>query len=129
MSFRKAIYSYLTTNCTLITTWYQPYETTRDTPKPYGVIKQGPKTLSFDNKEAAFTEIEIWPYIDREVGSFHSNIDPIVREIVGLLDKTTLTADGGDDFLLEYLDEGQDYYDEDLMAITRVIRFDLPTLR
>jgi len=120
---RAALYQYLTAKCQSITVWRQPYTATKDTPKPYGVIVIGEVMRSPVNRLGSFREIYVWPYFG---GSSYVPVDGAVQEIRNLLDGKTLTKSDGRKFALEWANEGRDYRDPDLEALTRRIDFRVP---
>lgn len=125
---RAALYQYLTTHCQAVKVWQQPYTATKDTPKPYGVIVIGERIRSLDNSRGSFRELYVWPYFG---GSSFVPLDGAVREITRLLDGVTLITAAtppatGKRFTVEWADEGRDYRDPDLEALTRRITFRVP---
>lgn len=122
---RKAIYQYLTANCTTIPTWTQPYMADKDTPKPYGVIILGEILPAVGNTRGAYRSLYIWPYV---AGSSYLVLDAAVKEITRLLSGVTLTTDAGNRFTIEWVNEGRDFRDDDLDALTRRLEFRIPIL-
>lgn len=120
---RAALYQYLTAKCQSITVWRQPYTATKDTPKPYGVIVLGEVMRSPVNRLGSFREVTIWPYIG---GSSYVPVDGAVQEIRNLMDGATLTKSDGKSFSIEFVNEGRDFKDDDLDALTRRIEFRVP---
>ena len=128
---RSKLVEYLGSNCTIISgtaNWYQAYQPTRDTQKPFGVIKFGATGISPENIQGAAKNIEIWVYIDPYAYDY-TKVGSAVKEVRDLLNGTALTTDGGDRVEFEYNGEGTDYYDEDWVALTRPIYYRSPTLR
>jgi len=123
---REAIRLFLEANCTTVTTWKQPFEADKDTPKPYGTVKIGPKVRG-GNGAGAWRDVEIRPFIDRQNGDFWQ-VDQAVKEITALLDGVVLRTEAGNRFTLEWENEGQDYRDDFLDALTRTISYRVPDL-
>lgn len=133
---RKALYTYMTTNCKSIKTWLQPYQPTASTPKPYGVLVIGEKRRDAFNRRGAYRDLHIWPYL---LPSSFVALDEAVNEIEQLLAGKTLEgtiaaeSDEGADvkfkFLVEWVGEQKDFYDSGLNAITRRIDFRIPLIR
>lgn len=120
---RAALYQFLTANCQSIQSWHQPYTPTKATPKPYGVIVIGEVMRSPVNRLGSFREIYVWPYFG---GSSYVSLDGAVQEIRNLLDGKAFTKADGRMFALEWVNEGRDYRDPDLEALTRRIDFRVP---
>ncbi|HHY47096.1 MAG TPA: hypothetical protein GX506_07350 [Firmicutes bacterium] len=120
---RKALYEYLTANCQSVKTWKQPYQADASTPKPYGVIVFGERPRSPFNRRGAFQDVTIWVYFDP--GSYLP-VDAAVKEIKGLLAGKMLTTEDGRDFLIEWNQDGRDFYDDALQALAKRIDFTIP---
>lgn len=120
---RKAIYQYLTANCKTIPRWSQPYMDAP--PKPYGVIVLGEQLPAVGNTRGAYRSLYIWPYVD---GESFLVLDDAVKEITKLLSGVTLATDAGNRFSVEWVNEGRDFFDNDLKALTRRVEFRIPIL-
>lgn len=120
---RKALYQYLTANCQSVKTWKQPYQADASTPKPYGVILFGERPRSPFNRRGAFQDVTIWVYF--APGSYLP-VDAAVKEIKGLLAGKVLTTEDGRDFLVEWDQDGRDFYDDALQALAKRIDFTIP---
>lgn len=147
---RASLYQYLTNNCTTVPTWKQPYTADASTPKPYGVIKFDGRPR--DTSRTSFQDVRIWIYF--EPGSYLS-LDAAVQEVTSLLSDQLVTKavpavpppveeeEPGDPpieepveeeelapkakrFLVEFVYEGQDFFDDELKAICRFIDFRIP---
>jgi hypothetical protein len=146
---RASLYQYLTDNCTTVSTWKQPYTADASTPKPYGVIKFDGRPR--DTSRTSFQDVRIWIYF--EPGSYLS-LDAAVQEVTTLLSDQLITKavpadpapveEGEPDmppaeepveeeptprakrFLVEFVYEGQDFFDDELKAICRFIDFRIP---
>lgn len=149
---RAALYQHLTQNCTTVPTWKQPYAADASTPKPYGVIKFDGRPMNAYNSRTSFQNLRIWIYF--EPGSYLA-LDAAVQEVTTLLSDQLITKavpadpapveeeEPGDPpigepveeeelapkakrFLVEFVYEGQDFFDDELKAICRFIDFRIP---
>lgn len=120
---RGALYQHLTQNCESVRTWKQPYQADATTPKPYGVISFQPRSRSPFNRRGAFQDLRIWIYVDP--GSFLP-LDAAVAEVKALLSDRILAKRDGGQFLVEWNQDGRDFYDDDLEALARYIDFTIP---
>jgi hypothetical protein len=102
-------------------TVYQPYSTTSKTRKPYYVLKM---ENDLEAKGGRFDQFEIWPYTAK--GSFVT-VDEHVDAIKEALDGKTIELSDGRRIYMEYVRTGPDFYDQDLAANTRSVRFRVPT--
>ncbi len=98
---------------------YQPFTVTKDTVKPYIVIRFG--TESRDNIQPAYRRIvQVWPYVER--GSFNS-LDSLIVQIIEALKEPIgnipLTYEGT---------IGQEYFDPDWQALTQGLEFSYATI-
>jgi len=120
---RGALYQHLTQNCESVRTWKQPYQADATTPKPYGVVSFQPRSRSPFNRRGAFQDLRIWIYVDP--GSFLP-LDAAVAEVKALLSDRILAKRDGGQFLVEWNQDGRDFYDDDLEALARYIDFTIP---
>lgn len=120
---RTALFQYLTQNCQTVKTWKQPYTADASTPKPYGVIKFDGRPRNSGNRRTSFQDLRVWIYVDP--GSFLP-LDAAAREICALLSDHVLTTQDGRRFLIEWVYEGSDFYDDELKANCRFIDFRIP---
>lgn len=122
---RTAIYQHLTKNCKSVTVWYQPYTADGKTPKPYGVISFGERVKNSFNRRSAFQDVRIWIYVD-PLNSSYLALDAAVAEVKALLSDQLLTKKDGGRFLIEVVQDGRDFYDDDLKALAKYIDFTIP---
>lgn len=120
---RTALYQYLTQNCKSVPTWKQPYQADAMTPKPYGVISFQQRPRNPFNRRGAFQDLRIWVYVDP--GSFLP-LDAAIAEVKALLSDQILTKKDGGKFLIEWNQDGRDFYDDDLKALAKYIDFTIP---
>lgn len=105
---------------------YEPNVPTYDTPKPYGVVVQGPDTSRQDPTSFQRT-IEIWLYND--MGTFKT-LDTLTLDVIKALDLKTFTDPNTG---LSYTSKfngtiGQDIVDEEWKAIVRGLQFSVIAL-
>jgi len=98
---------------------YQPFAPTKDTVKPYIVIRFGVEAPS--NVHYAYRKIvQIWPYVER--GTF-ATLDSLIAQIIEALkepiDTVPLTYEGT---------VGQEYFDPDWQALTQGLEFSYATI-
>jgi hypothetical protein len=115
---RKALFALFAANNY---TAYPPFSTAKNTKKPYLVVKMN-EDLEVTN--GRFEQFEVWAYASP--GSF-VNVDDMVDDIKALLDGKTLICANGRRVYVEYVRTGPDYFDTDLTANTRYVRFRVPT--
>lgn len=120
---RKAIHDYLTANCRSVQVWKQPYQATADTPKPFGVVVFGSRVRSPVNSRGAFQDVTVWVYA--EPGSYLA-LDEMVAEIKRLLSNRELATGTGRRFVIEWNQDGRDFYDPMLYALGKAIDFTIP---
>jgi len=98
---------------------YEPYAPTKDTVKPYIVIKFGVEVP--DNVYYAYRQvIQVWPYVVR--GSY-TVLDTLKSQIIGALKEPIDTVP------LKYEGTvGQDYFDPDWQALTQGLQFSYATI-
>lgn len=120
---RAAIYRYLTDNCQSVRLWKQPYQAAADTPKPYGVIVFEGHLRSPFNRRGSFQGFTTWVYV--EPGSYVP-LDEAVSEVKALMRDGILTTRDGRRFLVEWIQDGRDFYDDDLQALTKYVEFRIP---
>lgn len=120
---RGALYQHLTQNCESVRTWKQPYTADASTPKPYGVIKFDGRPRNPGNRRTSFQDLRIWLYV--APGSFLP-LDAATKEVTGLLSERILSTPDGRRFLVEWVYEGHDFYDDELKANCRYIDFTIP---
>lgn len=105
---------------------YEPNVPTYDTPKPYGVVVQGPDTSRQDPTSFQRT-IEIWLYNDMDT---FKTLDTLTLDVIKALDLKTFTDPNTG---LSYTSKfngtiGQDIVDEEWKAIVRGLQFSVIAL-
>lgn len=88
--------------------------------KPYLVLKMRGDLRGVDAK---WNQVEVWPYVALGHGL---DLDSIVDDVVSRLHGESLERDDGTRFVLECTYIGDEYADDELKALTRVIRFRSP---
>lgn len=101
------------------------YMPTPSTVKPYAVLKFGGEVQS--NIRYGFDlPVEVWPYV--EMTKF-ANVDMLASKIVSALNRVDLVSSEGQGFRLRYVGSGEDFYDHEWRALTRVQRFETEIIR
>jgi len=102
---------------------YQPSMAGPATQKPYAVVKRGGDvpTKMTHGFEIPF---QIWLYSDV---TSHTVLDALQGKVIKLLMRKDLTTANGQVFSLEYEGGSEDFYDDELKALTR--RVDFRTVR
>jgi len=104
---------------------YQSYSAPDNTTTPYAVIKMLGDDPVVNNRFGTIRSFSVFIY--NAPGSFIS-LDDLVTAVRMMLDKVTLTTEGGDDFVCEYIKTLPDYREENGNFMIRV-DFDIPGAR
>jgi hypothetical protein len=99
---------------------YEPYMVTKDTVKPYIVLKFGvepPDSMKNSYKQY----FQVWPYVKRE--SF-TVLDTLVAQIIAVLHNKEIDSKP----IIFEGKIGQDYFDPDWLALTQELEFSYSTI-